>query len=116
MEVYGNRVEMTGGGNGIVMIQQNRGSGTFGTYTTTGNQIHDNTIVDHDGDGYIGGLADYNQSGMLSGGNIWSNNQYFMSDGGGRFQWGGSKTFPNSKTPLTKQAQSHNPIPTRVAG
>ena len=61
VEVYGNRVEMTGGGNGIVLIQQNRGSGTFGTYTTTGNQIHDNTIVDHDGHGYIGGFADYNQ-------------------------------------------------------
>ena len=97
VEVYGNRVEMTGGGNGIVMIQQNRGSGTFGIYTTTGNQIHDNTIVDHDGHGYIGGFADYNQSGMLNGGNTWSNNQYFMSDGGGRFQWGGSKTFPQFK-------------------
>ena len=97
VEVYGNRVEMTGGGNGIVMIQQNRGSGTFGTYTTTGNQIHDNIIVDHDGEGYIGGVADYNQSGMLSGGNIWSNNQYFMSDGGDRFQWGGDKTFTQFK-------------------
>ena len=97
VEVYGNRVEMTGGGNGIVMIQQNRGSGTFGTYTTTGNQIHDNIIVDHDGEGYIGGVADYNQSGMLSGGNIWSNNQYFMPDGGDRFEWGGSKTFTQFK-------------------
>ncbi len=37
----------------------------------------------------IGGFADYNQSGMLNGGNTWSNNQYFMSDGGGRFEWGG---------------------------
>ena len=97
VEVYGNRVEMTGGGNGIVLIQQDRGSGTFGTYTTTGNQIHDNIIVDHDGEGYIGGVADYNQSGMLSGGNIWSNNQYFMSDGGDRFQWGGSETFTQFK-------------------
>ena len=98
VQVYGNRVEMTGGGNGIVLIQQNRGSGTYGTYTTTGNQIHDNTIVDHDGHGSIGGFADYNQSGMLNGGNTWSNNQYFMSDGGGRFQWGGSKTFAQFKT------------------
>ena len=30
VQVYGNRVEMTGGGNGIVLIQQNRGSGTYG--------------------------------------------------------------------------------------
>ena len=97
VQVYGNRVDMTGGGNGIVLIQQNRGSGTYGTYTTTGNQIHDNIIVDHDGHGYIGGFADYNQSGMLNGGNTWSNNQYFMSDGGGRFQWGGSKTFAQFK-------------------
>ena len=52
---------------------------------TTGNHIHDNIIVDHDRHGYIGGVADYNQSGMLNGGNTWSNNQYFMSDGGNRF-------------------------------
>ena len=98
VQVYGNRVEMTGGGNGIVLIQQNRGSGTYGTYTTTGNQIHDNIIVDHDGHGSIGGFADYNQSGMLNGGNTWSNNQYFMSDGGSRFEWGDSKTFAQFKT------------------
>ena len=54
--------------------------------------------MDHDGHGSIGGFADYNQSGMLSGGNTWSNNQYFMSDGGGRFEWGGSKTFAQFKT------------------
>ena len=104
MEVYGNRVDMTGGGNGIVLIQQNRGSGTSVLTRPPATQIHDNTIVDHDGHGSIGGFADYNQSGMLNGGNIWSNNQYFMSDGGGRFQWGGSKPSPNSKPPLMKPA------------
>jgi Right handed beta helix region/Ca-dependent carbohydrate-binding module xylan-binding/Protein of unknown function (DUF642) len=97
VQVYGNRVDMTGGGNGIVLIQQNRGSGTHGTYTTTGNQIHDNIIVDRDGHGAIGGFADYNQSGMLNS-NTWTNNQYFLSDAGGRFQWGGSKTFSQFKT------------------
>ena len=56
---------MTGGNNGIILIQQNRGSGTFGTYTTTGNQIHDNIIVDRDASSpvrlHIGGeFADYN--------------------------------------------------------
>ena len=97
VQVYGNRVDMTGGGNGIVLIQQNRGSGAYGTYTTTGNQIHDNIIVDHDGNGSIGGFADYNPSGMLNGGNTWSNNQYFMSDGGDRFEWVGAKTFAQFK-------------------
>jgi Ca-dependent carbohydrate-binding module xylan-binding len=39
---------------------------------------------------------------MLNGGNTWTNNHYFMSDmsdadGGGRFEWGGSKTFTQFK-------------------
>ena len=98
VQVYGNQVDMTGGGNGIILIQQDRGSGAYGPYVTTGNQIHDNIIVDHDGHGYIGGFADYNQSGMLNGGNTWSNDQYYLSDTGSRFQWGGSKTFAQFKT------------------
>jgi hypothetical protein len=93
VEVYGNRVDMTGGGNGIVLIQQNRGSGTYGPYLTTGNHIHDNIIVDRDGHGAIGGFADYNLSGMLNGGNTWRNDQYAMADGRARFSWGGSETF-----------------------
>ncbi len=97
VQVYGNQVDMTGGGNGIVLIQQNRGSGAYGLYTTTGNQIHDNIIVDRDGHGSIGGFADYNPSGMLNGGNTWSNNQYFMSDGGSRFEWVGAKNFAQFK-------------------
>ena len=103
VQIYGNQLDMTGGNNGIILIQQDRGSGTYGTYATTGNQIHDNIIVDRDdpqigiasgnSHGAIGGFADYNMSGMLNGGNTWSNNQYFMSDGLGRFQWGYYETF-----------------------
>ena len=48
---------MTGGGNGVVLIQQNRGSGKFGPYATTNNHIHDNIIVDHDSTGKIGGRS-----------------------------------------------------------
>ena len=116
VQVYGNQVDMTGGGNGIVLIQQNRGSGAYSPYTTTGNQIHDNIIVDRDGHGSIGGFADYNSSGMLNGGNTWSNNQYFMSDAEAGSSGSATKTSPNSKPPLTKPAQSRNPIPTRAAG
>ena len=32
VDVYGNRVDMTGGGNGIVLIQQNRPSRSRGRY------------------------------------------------------------------------------------
>ena len=51
VDVYGNKVDMTGGNNGIVLIQQNRGSGTHGQYLTINDHIHDNIIVDHDGHG-----------------------------------------------------------------
>jgi parallel beta-helix repeat protein len=89
VDVYGNRIDMTGGGNGVVLIQQNRGSGTHGPWVTTDNHIHDNVIVDHDSTGKIGGVADYNWPGMANGGNTWTNNDYFMPDVVNRFWWAG---------------------------
>ena len=116
VQVYGNRVDMTGGVNGIVLIQQNRGSGAYGTYTTTGNQIHDNIIVDRDGNGSIGGFADYNPSGMLNGETPGATINTSCPTGETGLSGSALKPSPNSKPPLTKPAQSHNPIPTRVAG
>jgi Ca2+-binding RTX toxin-like protein len=52
-------------------------------------------------------VADYNQSGMLNGGNTWSNNQYFMSDGAGRFQWGGSEGIPGLQNFAQFKAAAH---------
>ena len=124
VDVYGNRIDMTGGGNGVVLIQQNRGSGTYGPYGTTGNHIHDNVIVDHDNTGNegdnertgncdrcVGGVADYNWAGMANGGNTWSNNQYYMPDVGNRFWWGETYNFTEFQNVSTKLAQSHRPIP-----
>ena len=99
VDVYGNRIDMTGGGNGVVLIQQNRGSGEFGPHVTTGNHIHDNVIVDHDSKGLIGGVADYNWSGMANGGNTWDNNQFYMPDVGNRFWWGGTYNFAGFEEP-----------------
>jgi hypothetical protein len=98
VDIYGNRIDMSGadGGNGIALIQQSRGSGAYGPYTTTGNTIHDNTIVSTDGNGKIGGAADYNESGMLNGGNVWSNNHYYLS-GDSQFKWGTADTLPEFK-------------------
>ena len=89
VEAYGNKIDITGvkGANGIVMIQQDRGGGEFGTYTTTNNKIHDNITVSKDGNGQSGGVADYNEAGMLNGGNLWDNNTYYMPDGD-RWRWG----------------------------
>lgn len=101
VDVYGNRIDMTGGGNGVVLIQQNRGSGEFGPHVTTGNHIHDNFIVDHDSKGLIGGVADYNWSGVANGGNTWDNNQYYMPDVGNRFWWGGTYSFAGFESHTT---------------
>ncbi|NUB22648.1 hypothetical protein GBZ26_26145, partial [Azospirillum formosense] len=89
VEAYGNKIDITGvkGANGIVMIQQDRGAGEFGTYTTTNNKIHDNITVSKDGNGQSGGVADHNEAGMLNGGNVWDNNTYYMPDGD-RWRWG----------------------------
>ena len=81
VEIYGNMIDMSGGLNGIGLIQQDRGMGAYGEYTTTGNTIRDNVIVSDGGDGQTGGVADYNEAGMLNGGNVFSNNDYRMADG-----------------------------------
>jgi len=98
VEVYGNKVDMTGaeGGNGIGLIQQNRGSGNHGPWVTTGNNIHDNIIVSKDGNGSVGGAADFNAGGLLNGGNVWKNNAYYMPSGD-HFRWGNTLSFTEFK-------------------
>ncbi|MEX6505857.1 right-handed parallel beta-helix repeat-containing protein [Jiella sp. M17.18] len=87
VEVYDNKVDMSGGLNGIGLIQQDRGSGAYGEHTTTNNYIHDNTIVSSSGNGATGGVADYNEAGMLNGGNVFADNHYYMNDGD-HWRWG----------------------------
>jgi hypothetical protein len=84
VEVYGNRIDSTGDGygNGIMLLQQNRGSGTRGVWETTGNQIHDNTIVSRELDGASGGVADYNNARLFTGGNVFANNHYYVTNAG----------------------------------
>jgi len=94
VDVYGNMVDMTGA-NGITLIQQNRGSGSYGPWVTTGNHIHDNIIVSHDNIGVLGGDADFNAAGFINGGNTWDNNQFYMTDYTGRFLWDSSYNFSN---------------------
>jgi hypothetical protein len=95
VDVYGNRVDMTGA-NGISLIHQDRGSGEYGPWVTTGNKIHDNVVVSRDTSGRIGGVADYDQNGLLNGHNTWADNKFVMSDGD-RFWWNGNYDFANFK-------------------
>ena len=89
VDVYDNRVDMSGGLNGIGLIQQDRGTGTYGEWTTTNNTIHDNVLVSDSSTGASGGNADYNEQGLLDGGNVFSNNEYHMPDGD-HWWWSGA--------------------------
>ncbi|MDY8108799.1 right-handed parallel beta-helix repeat-containing protein [Fulvimarina sp. 2208YS6-2-32] len=86
-EVYGNRIDMSGGVNGIALVQQDRGGGRLGEYVTIGNSVHDNVIVSRSGDGVTGGAADFDEDGMLNGGNTFFDNAYYMNDGD-HWRWG----------------------------
>jgi len=99
VDIYGNKIDMTGA-NGIGLVQQNRSAddpGRAGPFVTTGNHIHDNIIVAHDNVGRTGGAADYDQAGLVNGGNVWKDNKYFMPDGN-RFWWGGVYNFAKFKS------------------
>jgi hypothetical protein len=86
VEIYGNWIDMTDAGNGIGLIQQDRGSGKEGEYAVTDNKIHDNVVISRSGSGRVGGAADYNDAGMINGNNTWWNNKYYLQDDKG-FWW-----------------------------
>ncbi len=92
VQIYGNYVDYTKGGVGIGLIQQDRGSGAYGAHTTTDNSVHDNVLIDDTGTGITGGAADYDEAGLLDGGNTFANNHYFGTDGEG-FWWGDTNSF-----------------------
>jgi hypothetical protein len=80
VEVYGNLI-VSRRGNGISLIQQDRGSGPYGPYRTINNHVHNNTIIsmvpDHGGSGAV---ADHDIDGMKNGNNIFNSNSYHVSD------------------------------------
>ena len=90
VEIYDNRINMTAGGNGIALIQQDRGAGAYGEYVTIGNSVHDNVLISQTPDsGSVGAVADHDEAGMLAGGNTFNNNEYqFTSAADDRFFWG----------------------------
>ncbi|WP_131113609.1 right-handed parallel beta-helix repeat-containing protein [Lichenihabitans psoromatis] len=88
VEVSDNKVDMSGGLNGIMLIQQDRGSGAYGEHTTTNNSVHDNTIVNSSGSGMTGGFADYDKQGLLDGSNSFANNTYNASGTTDNWRWG----------------------------
>jgi parallel beta-helix repeat protein len=80
VDVYGNTVEVpAGGGNGIAIINQNRGSGPMGPWIATNNHVHDNTIK------YLGihGASGIVDSTGSAAGNLFDSNHYIVQSGTG---------------------------------
>ncbi|MPZ48150.1 MAG: hypothetical protein GEU75_02365 [Dehalococcoidia bacterium] len=81
VEIYNNKVEVSASyGNGIGLVQQNRGSGAHGPHLTTGNYVHHNQIVYLGTRGMSGAAADYQADAMFNGGNRFDHNTYKVAD------------------------------------
>ena len=88
VDIYNNKIDNTDGGYGnIVLIEQDRGIGTYGPWITTRNRIHNNIIVDQGNIGVSGGVAGYSGAKIFNGTNTWSNNRFYLPDSAGRFTW-----------------------------
>ena len=92
VEVYGNRIVVAGeGGDGIALIQQNRGAGPLGPYLTRNNVVRDNEITHLGERGQNGAVADYREADMLEGGNRIDSNTYRVAGPSKRY-WGLGRT------------------------
>jgi hypothetical protein len=87
VQVYGNTVEVpVGGGNGIALISQNRGTGTQGPWVAANNYVHNNTITNVGNNG-ISGIVD-DTGGNTAVGNHFDSNRYIVPKTGRKFwQW-----------------------------
>jgi hypothetical protein len=91
--VYGNRVDVAPAtGNGIGIIQQNRGDGAYGPHIAANNYVHHNSITHrHSPNGSSGLVGDYYQQALLtSQNNRFDYNSYHVTDPwASAWQWGG---------------------------
>lgn len=108
VEVYNNRVEIpAAGGNGIALIQQNRGAGAYGPYDTINNYVHHNVIVSASPEFASGMIADFNPALMQAGNNRFDYNRYFTPDPSNDF-FGWGDTFYTWSTLRSRWGQEAN--------
>jgi Right handed beta helix region len=83
VEVYGNLVEVSGRfGNGIGVIQQDRGDGAHGPWSALNVAVHDNTIAHRGSYGQNGLVTDTDGDGFWDeAGNSFDRNTYVVADG-----------------------------------
>jgi hypothetical protein len=73
-------------GNGIGLIQQDRGAGRLGPWVTTGNRVSGNVVISMlPGSGRSGAVADHDHDGLWNGGNVFAGNIYHVTDTGGPY-------------------------------
>lgn len=97
VEVYLNTVEVPADrGNGIGIIQQNRGAGAYGPHLAANNYVHNNSVVYRGSpNGTSGVVGDYNQESLLRGeNNRFDYNTYRVTDASAaHWMWGGFETW-----------------------
>lgn len=98
VEVRGNIV-IVERGNGIALIQQNRGSGAYGTHATIGNRVRGNIVLHLAPGGRNGAVADFGSIGFGPGGNIFDGNIYVVTTSKTPFWTVGGENFSPDMLP-----------------
>lgn len=81
VEIYGNHVEVAPDyGDGIVLLQQERGDGPYGEWRTSGNRVHGNLVIYRGENGVSGAAGDYDNEALFSSGNHFNDNSYKALD------------------------------------
>ncbi|MPZ48194.1 MAG: right-handed parallel beta-helix repeat-containing protein [Dehalococcoidia bacterium] len=90
VEIFENTVIVSQkGGDGITLVQANRGEGRYGPRVTRDNYIHHNSITYLGSVGQTGGAADYDPSTLFEGNNRFDWNQYHVPNASGAYwEWG----------------------------
>ena len=97
VEVYGNTVVAPPNANGIGVVQQNRGSGIYGTFVGAPVRVHNNDITmqaSGGNHGRTGAAQDYDPSGAFFAGVTFDYDTYHVANPGDTYwEWGGYHTW-----------------------
>src|SRR5262249_21042575 len=96
VEVYGNTIDVNDKGNGIGIIQQDRGTGAYGPHIAANNYVHHNSITHRQSaTGLNGEVADFQPDALVSvQNNQFDYNSYHVTDvSAHHWLWGGSQDW-----------------------
>jgi hypothetical protein len=99
VEVTGNTIQVAAAyGNGIAIIQQNRGTGRYGPWVARNNWVHHNNITYLGNDAMSGAVADWDEAGMLAGNNRFDYNNYHFTGDPNRWYWGDERNLSGMRS------------------